>query len=62
MLQNHYKGAEFSPNNQKKTQKKHKIMQNLTCPKAFYAFFITIILELQPISHFYDRASLGHCQ
>ena len=24
MLQNHYKGTDFSPNNQKKTQKNHK--------------------------------------
>ena len=25
MLQNHCKGTDFSPNNQKKTQKKHKL-------------------------------------
>lgn len=37
-LQNRCKGTDFFPNNQKKTQKKHKMMQSLTCPKAFYAF------------------------
>ena len=45
----------------RKHRKNHKMMQNLTCPKAFYAFF-TIILVLQPISRFYGRASLGYCQ
>ena len=51
----------FLPKQPKENTEKTQDDANLTCPKAFYAFF-TIILVLQPISRFYGRASLGYCQ
>lgn len=61
MLQNHCKGTDFSPNNQKKTQKKTQDDAKFNMPKGILGIF-TIILVLQPISRFYGRASLGYCQ
>ena len=38
MLQNHYKGTDFSPNNQKKTQKKSQTWWFLLIRIAFFKF------------------------
>ena len=49
MLQNHCKGTDFSPNNQKKTQKKSQTCHIFLIRTAFFKFAYLIFLPMLPL-------------